>query len=62
MSRLIYKYRDAISVLFILGLLILTMQVKPYFKGGLVVWSTLIFAEAFLLFLLIVETIAKKIK
>lgn len=60
MSRLIYKYRDTISILFVLGLLILTSELKPYFKGELVVWSTLMFGIAFTLFLLVVEIIAEK--
>tara|TARA_Y100000361_G_C11094522_1_gene308300 strand:- start:755 stop:943 length:189 start_codon:yes stop_codon:yes gene_type:complete len=62
MKKFMYRYRDAIAILSILGMLIITSEVKPYFKGGLVIWSTLIFAEAFTLFLLIVETIAKRIK
>ena len=62
MKNFMYKYRDAIGILFVLGLLILTSELKPYFKGELVIWGTLIFGQAFTLFLLIVEITAKKIK
>lgn len=46
----------------LLVVLMISMNLKYYFKGNLFMWGNLIFAEVGCLFLLITEIIAEKIK